>query len=169
MLDRRRNISRVSVSVPSQPGFHILSTAPNTTTVNPLLNDRLNELDLTAEIVSSWNSLEHRVDIWVCARTGAHAWLGHEVEEGLGGVGEVGALGEGGWTDGTLLDQVVGCLEWKVVEVAPCAVGGNDDLGVVWEVELGYALVIWLRKNRMNMLTWYDPLEKPQTPTSPKR
>ena len=54
----------------------------------------------------------------------------------MDGVGEVLAFVEGGWWDGTGLGEIAGGFEGEVVEVAPGTVGGEDELGVVWEVEL---------------------------------
>lgn len=54
----------------------------------------------------------------------------------MDGVGEVLAVVEcGGW-DGTGLGEVAGGFEGEVIEVAPGTVGGKDELGMVWEVEL---------------------------------
>ena len=51
-------------------------------------------------------------------------------------MGEVLAVVECGRWDGTGLGEVAGGFEGEVVEVAPGTVGGEDELGVVREVEL---------------------------------
>ena len=51
-------------------------------------------------------------------------------------MGEVLAVVEGGRWDGAGFGEVAGGFEGKVIEVAPGTVGGENELGVIWEVEL---------------------------------
>lgn len=105
---------------------------------SPLLDALEDEFDFPAEVVGFWNALNHGVDLGAFAGSGLglSRRLVHHVEQGLEGVAEMCAAVEGGSCKVTRLGEISGGLESKVVEVTPRAIGRQDDLGVIREIEL---------------------------------
>lgn len=117
-------------------GFHV--TVSNTALANPFFDNVSYELDFLAEIVGGGNALHHRVDLWALAhcRFARSGWFGQEVEESLKRVGEMLAVIEGLGGNCAIGREILSSLQWEVIKVAPNTVGRDNNLCVIWEVEL---------------------------------
>jgi hypothetical protein len=126
------------VTTPPEPPLRRHLTISNPAIAHPFAHNSFNKLYLLPEVVGLWNALDHW-GYWVRVFGGASIgtqWFGHEVQQGLERVGEVLAVVEGGGWERAMLSEGHGGFQGEVVEVAPKAVAGEDDLGVVGEIEL---------------------------------
>ena len=139
MLERKVDILLLAISLPFQSliGLHGADTDPFIG--DPFLDDELDELDLTPEVISPRNALNHGINFRTttsCSFAGTRIGFSHEVEKSLDRVGEALTIVEGGYGDGAFDGEVASCFEGEVIEIAPRGVGGDDDLGVIGKVEL---------------------------------